>query len=420
MTETTPLDTNPALQNAKKAIPILFLTIFIAMLGLSVLFPVLGPLSRQLGLTETQAGLLSTVYSLLQFVAAPIWGAQSEKFGRKPILIIGLIGFAISFGLFGFVAYLGISKVLTGSALFAVLIATRAIGGLLSSATLPTAQAMIADSTSADNRAASMGIIGAAFGLGIIFGPALGGVLSQWGTLVPIYFSSVLAFVVSGFAAMTLHETYHPEHHVGKVLVSRRELMQGRVLLLLVIGMAYSLASVAMEQTISFYFQDILHVKGLVAVKVTAGALAILGIVGVIVQGGFIRPMIKAVGHIPLIWAGLGIMGLGMIMIAFGHSWLTITLALCLVGVGSGFVSPAISAALSLGVSEHQQGTIAGLSSSASAMGRMLGPIAGTFIYQHITPQATYISSGVVLLLLLGVALITLRPEPNVLAKPQM
>jgi len=123
---------------------VLFLTIFVAMLGLSVLFPIIAPLSRQLGLTETQAGWFSTAYSLMQFVFAPIWGSRSERVGRKPVLQTGLVGFAVSFGLFGLFAVLGLNGVLSGTLLFVLLVASRLLGGVLSSATLPTAQAMMA------------------------------------------------------------------------------------------------------------------------------------------------------------------------------------------------------------------------------------------------------------------------------------
>ncbi|MCD0175959.1 MFS transporter, partial [Deinococcus sp. 14RED07] len=156
----------------------LFFTIFIAMLGLSVLFPIIAPLGRQLGLTETQTGWFSTGYSLMQFVFSPIWGNRSERQGRKPILILGLVGFSISFGLFGLLAELGLQGVLGGTLLFALLVASRLIGGVLSSATLPTAQAMMADLSDKNDRAASLGLIGAAFGLGVVFGPAIGALLS--------------------------------------------------------------------------------------------------------------------------------------------------------------------------------------------------------------------------------------------------
>ncbi len=118
---------------------VLFLTIFVAMLGLSVLFPVIAPLSRQLGLSETQAGWFSTAYSLMQFVFAPLWGGLSERVGRRPVLLLGLVGFSLSFGLFGLFATLGLRGAVGGSLLFGLLVASRLLGGVLSSATLPTA-----------------------------------------------------------------------------------------------------------------------------------------------------------------------------------------------------------------------------------------------------------------------------------------
>ncbi|MDL2344631.1 MFS transporter, partial [Deinococcus sp. MIMF12] len=176
---------------------ILFLTIFVAMLGLSVLFPIIAPLGRELGLSVTQIGWFSTAYSLAQFVFSPIWGSRSERVGRKPVLILGLVGFSLSFGLFGVLAVLGAQGVLAGGVLFGLLVASRVVGGILSSATLPTAQAMMADLSSEKDRAAAMGLIGAAFGLGVVFGPALGAALSGFGLTAPIFFSAGLGLLTA-------------------------------------------------------------------------------------------------------------------------------------------------------------------------------------------------------------------------------
>jgi len=174
MTATSPAPEPDASTKGRTKI-ILFLTIFIAMLGLSVLFPIIGPLGRQLGLTPAQIGWFSTSYSLMQFIFSPIWGNRSEHHGRRPTLLMGLVGFSVSFGLFGLFAQLGMNGGLALGTLFALLVGTRIIGGIFSSATLPTAQAMMADISSEDDRAASMGLIGAALGLGVVFGPAIGG-----------------------------------------------------------------------------------------------------------------------------------------------------------------------------------------------------------------------------------------------------
>lgn len=169
-----------------KPLSLLFLTLFNSILGLSVLFPILGPLARELGLSEVQVGLFSTGYALMQFLLASYWGRRSEVMGRKPILLVGILGFASSFFLFALFAWLGYQQVLSSWGLFAFLLLSRLLGGAFSSATLPTAQAYLADITPREQRTQSFAVLGAAFGLGVIFGPAIGAGLAHFGLLAPV------------------------------------------------------------------------------------------------------------------------------------------------------------------------------------------------------------------------------------------
>lgn len=390
----------------------LFFTIFIAMLGLSVLFPIIAPLGRQLGLTETQTGWFSTGYSLMQFVFSPIWGNRSERHGRKPILILGLVGFSISFGLFGLLAELGLRGVLSGTLLFALLVASRLIGGMLSSATLPTAQAMMADLSDKNDRAASLGLIGAAFGLGVVFGPAIGALLSTVSLTAPIYFSTALGLITALVAWRTLPETRRPGTPKPAAGSRRALLRQGAIPLFLAISALSTLASVGMEQTIGFYVQDTLNLTPEGAARTVGGMLTIFGLVAALVQGGAIRPLSKRLPTTPLVAAGLLIMAAGMFLLPTGQSFWPITLALAVIGIGSAILSPSLSAALSLSVNEDQQGAVAGLNSSALALGRMTGPLIGTGLYQTAGHAAPYLLSGGVLTALLIWTLIA-RPRVN-------
>ncbi|GGJ63543.1 MFS transporter [Deinococcus aquiradiocola] len=388
----------------------LFLTIFVAMLGLSVLFPIIAPLSRQLGLTETQAGWFSTAYSLMQFVFAPIWGSRSERVGRKPVLQTGLVGFAVSFGLFGLFAVLGLNGVLSGTLLFVLLVASRLLGGVLSSATLPTAQAMMADLTGRENRAAAMGLIGAAFGLGVVFGPAIGAALSRLGLVVPVFFSAGLGLLTAVLATLTLRETRQPGQDDPASRRPAWALLRGPLLLILAVSALYTLASVGMEQTIGFYVQDTLHLSPARTATTVGTMLAIFGFLAAAVQGGAIRPLSKKLSASVLIPAGLLVMGAGMLLLPSGVTFWSITGALALVGVGSAILGPSLSAALSLGVDENAQGQVAGLNSSALALGRMTGPLIGTGLYQKVSHGAPYLFSGTVLIVLLVLSLV-LRPN---------
>ncbi|CAM3834331.1 MFS transporter [Deinococcus saxicola] len=396
---------------------ILFFTIFIAMLGLSVLFPILAPLGRQLGLSETQVGWFSTVYSLMQFVFSPIWGSRSERVGRRPVLIMGLIGFSVSFGLFGYFAHLGLQGALAGGVLFGLLLASRVVGGILSSATLPTAQAMMADLSSEKDRAASLGLIGAAFGLGVVFGPALGGLLSTYSLTTPIYFSAALGLVTAAVAYRVLPETRRADS-VPMGQGERRALLTrgGPIPLFLAISALSTLASVGMEQTIGFYVEDTLKLSNADTARTVGSMLAVFGIVAALVQGGAIRPLSKYVQPTVLIWVGLAVMALGMFLLPQMRTYWPITAALAVIGIGSAVLSPTLSASLSLSVHANQQGTVAGLNSSALALGRMTGPLIGTGLYQSVSHGAPYLLSGTVLVLAL---LWMLAARPKVAIKPE-
>ncbi|RJF71438.1 MFS transporter [Deinococcus cavernae] len=394
----------------------LFFTILIAMLGLSVLFPIIAPLARQLGLSETQAGWFSTAYSLMQFIFSPIWGSRSEKLGRKPILIMGLVGFSLSFGLFGLFAHLGLSGALGGSALFALLVIARLIGGMLSSATLPTAQAMMADLTDQNNRAAAMGLIGAAFGLGVVFGPGIGALLSTISLTAPIYFSAGLGLATALVAYFVLPETRRGDHQPAQPGDRRALLGRGAIPLFLAVSALTTLASVGMEQTIGFYVQDTLQLTPAQTARTVGGMLAIFGVVAAAVQGGAIRPLSKKINPPALITAGLIVMGLGMFLLPHTSTYWPITAALAVIGVGSAILSPSLSAALSLSVPGNQQGTVAGLNSSALALGRMTGPLIGTALYQKVSHGSPYLFSAGVLALLLVWTLLA-RPKVNVHAE---
>ncbi|MCS7195023.1 MAG: MFS transporter, partial [Meiothermus sp.] len=233
-----------------RPLSLLFLTLFNSILGLSILFPVLGPLARELGLSELQVGLFSTGYALMQFLLSPYWGRKSEVAGRKPILLVGILGFSASFFLFALFAWLGYKKALSEPVLFALLLLSRLLGGAFSSATLPTAQAYLADITPRENRAQNFAVLGAAFGLGIIFGPAIGAGLAQFGLLTPVVFSAGLALLNAAFVGWALPESHRPE--ARPETTTRLSWRDPRVLPLLAVGLSISLASVAMEQTVAF------------------------------------------------------------------------------------------------------------------------------------------------------------------------
>lgn len=379
---------------------LLFITLFNSIFGLSVLFPVLAPLGRELGLREIQIGMLSTSYALMQFVSSPAWGRRSERVGRKPVLLMGIVGYAVSFFAFAVIAHWALGAKPLPWLTFALLLATRLGGGLFSSATIPTAQAYMADTTGRAQRASGMALLGAAFGLGIIVGPAVGALLSHFGLLVPVYFSASFALLNAVFVALRLPESRAPGSARPEPRLSPTAL---RLWPLLAVGLSVSVASVTMEQTLAFYYQDRLGLGARETARAVGLALVYYGVVAVIAQGFIVRRF-----HwqpLNLVRAGLPIAVVGLVTMVFAQRFLPLTVGLSLQGLGQALALPGVTAALSLGATEDEQGVAAGLSSSAQAFGRMVGPIVGTSLY-GLRPEYPYVFSAgllaVVILFVLG------------------
>ena len=276
-----------------------------------------------------------------------------------------------------------------------LLLLSRAIGGTFSSATLPTAQAYVADTTGRADRTAGMAMIGAAFGLGIIFGPAIGAGLATFSLLAPVYFSAGLAVLNALFIAFRLQE---PARHVRSTPPELGPVAM-KVWPLLCVGVTLSLASVAMEQTIGFYFQDRLRLSSRGTAQAVGIALVSYGIVAVLAQGVIVRKFKWT--PLRLLLRGVPCALVGFIGLILAHRLVGLTAALTLQGFGQGLAMPGVTSAASLGVSEDEQGAVAGLNGSAQALGRLLGPVAGTALYE-LRPEFPYAFSAILLFLVLG------------------
>jgi len=367
---------------------------------LSVLFPILAPLGRELGLSELQVGSLSASYALMQVLVSPSWGRFSERIGRKRVLLMGVLGFGLSFLGFALLADWGARAHWPTPVLFAALLATRLLGGAFSSATLPTAQAYMADMTGRSDRTAGMAMIGAAFGLGVIFGPLIGAAFSLVSLLAAVYFSASVAFLNFAFIWFFLPES---KRLVGAEPPKATAHVARLVWPLLAVGFTLSLASVAMEQTISFYYQDRLQLSNHETPRSVGMALGVYGLVAVFTQGFLVRRYKWS--PLRLMTIGIPVALLGYVLLVFAHRFGMLTLALAAQAFGQSLAVPGVTAGMSLGVSEDDQGVVAGLNSSALGFGRMLGPLAGTGLYEFRAEYPYVLSSAllvVVLLVVLG------------------
>ena len=377
---------------SRSPLTIIFITIFIDLLGFGLVLPALPFYAESYGASPLMVGLLSMSYSLAQFIFAPLWGRISDRVGRRPIILLSLAGSAAAFLIFGLAQSL------------ALLFVARSLAGILSSASLPTAQAYIADVTTPENRAKGMGLIGAAFGLGFIFGPAMGGLLTKYGYGFPAIVAACMAGANWIWAYFALPESLHyskrklnPHYlspsHIKDVVGNKR------LAFLLVIFFLHVFAFSNMESTFALFNE---HRIGMDAFGVGA-LLAEVGIIAAVVQGLLIGKLTKLFGEVNLSIFGIFTMALGLLMTTMADTVHAMIMIVPLYALGSALTNPTMSALISKSVSDTKQGLTMGITQGLGAMGRVLGPLAGTGLFQAFSPAAPY-HFGAVLLAIAGVA----------------
>lgn len=366
--------------NNKKALPILFAIMFLVMVGFGIIIPVLPFYAEEIGASPLQLGLLMGVYSVMQLLFAPMWGRISDRIGRKPVIMIGIAGLALSFFL------MAVSSQLW------MLFAARMIGGILSSANMPTVMAYVADITSEEDRGKGMGIIGAAVGLGFIFGPAIGGVFSKESLSTPFYIagaSSVLTFILVLFM---LKESLAPELRQGHLKKGKSILsaFKGPSSILFILQWFVSLSLSGLEATFAYFGAE----KAGLGTTSLGYIFMIMGLAGAIVQGGLVGRLTKKLGEGFVIQLGIVISALGFGLILLIDSFLTAAVFLTVFGIGNGFIRPSVSSLLTK-TSAAGHGSTTGLLSSFDSLGRVIGPPMGGWLFS-VSMGLPYLS-GIIL-----------------------
>lgn len=391
---------------AKSPLAIIFLTIFIDMVGFGIVIPVL-PLyaeGSRFGATELQLGALVGIYSLCQLIASPLFGKVSDRIGRKPVLLFSVICTAIGFAIMGAAQTLWM--------LFLARIIDGASGGNIS-----TAQACIADVTPPEERSKAMGLIGAAFGLGFIIGPALGGILSTKVSLAaPFYFAAGLALLNALFIAVRLPETHGPEHRLQKhERASLGEVFAGGRAALIGMILAAYLASIAGFSMMTTLFALFNEKRFRYDAAHTGYLLAYVGLVGVFVQGGLIRRLLKRPVEKQLAIAGSAILAVSLYFLPLTSSLGSLLLVCAGIALGNGFVTPTLNGLASRHADRRAQGRTLGLMQSAGSLGRFAGPLLATWLLQF-DPSGAYARTPFwtsAAILLLAMALILGVHEPK-------
>ncbi|HUO04063.1 MAG TPA: MFS transporter [Candidatus Binataceae bacterium] len=374
---------------------ILFLTVFIDLLGFGIVIPFLPMFAKNLGVGAFGVGLIMAIYSLMQLIVAPVLGRISDRVGRKPVIMLGLLGSSAGYAIYGF----------AGS--FVALLASRALHGACAG-TISTAQAYVADTTDDKNRARGMGMIGAAFGLGFVLGPALGGLLGQWGLRTPVFFAAGLTLGNFVFAGIRLPESHHPDKSqplerggiIEPLLALPRELTRHRLTRLFGIAFLVTSAIAALETTFALTAAAV-YGYGAVGVGMT---LAFAGVVQAVTQGYLLGKVVKRVGEQSLVKWGALALAVGLAPLGTLASPFAMLALMAILSLGYGLASPSIASLISRNTAGHLQGEVLGVNQSAMSLARICGPIMGGLLYQAIGPAAPYISGAAIAVVALAMA----------------
>lgn len=371
---------------------IIFLIIFINMLGFGIILPLLPYYVESLGAGAMTIGLVSAAYSFFQLLSAPVLGELSDKIGRRPVLLFSIGGTAVSFLL------LGVANSLP------LLFLSRIIDGL-SGGNISTAQAYIADITTKENRTQGMGMMMAAFSLGFIIGPAFGGLLSVYGYALPAFLAGMIALIATILTYFFLPETIKKEtpaviQKQKKVtFFSLRDfydaLTHPEVGLFLTISFLMMLAFSLMQGTFALFTEHALHLTA----SDNGIIFAYLGIVGVVIQIFLLKRFLKWLPERPATLVAIIFMAFSFVLMAFSSNWWLLIIAVTFLAVGSSISGPVLAGLISKKTPDSEQGNIAGMNQSIGSVARLVGPVFGAFIYSQVNPEAPYLLAAVLLIL---------------------
>jgi DHA1 family tetracycline resistance protein-like MFS transporter len=359
---------------------VIFTTVFIDLLGFGIVIPVLPFYAEgtHFNATPRTVGFLFASYSIMQLIFSPVLGRLSDKYGRRPVLFISIIGTGIGFLILGFATTLW------------MLFLGRILDGI-SGGNISTAQAYIADITTKEDRAKGMGLLGAAFGLGFIFGPAIGGILSRWGVHVPFLFAAGLCFANAALLYFTLPETVTPDHPARVSAAGGRgfsqlidSLKQPRLGFVITIYFLFVVAFSIMTTSFSLYTMfrfgyDAQH---------NGYLFAYVGLIAVIIQGVLIGRLVKRFGELPLVIVGALFFAGSLFAVPFVGPNRGGLLALLIGGgifsLGNSLATPALNSLASRSVGPAEQGLVMGVTQSAGSLARAVGPtLAALLIHSH-------------------------------------
>lgn len=358
---------------------IIFLTIFVNLVGFGIIVPLLPFYAERFNASPLTIGLLFAIFSLCQLFASPVLGDLSDRYGRRPILIFSLAGTVVSF------------VMLALAQSIAMLFLARIVDGL-SGGNISTARAYVADVTEPKDRARAYGLIGAAFGLGFICGPALSAVLAHVSYTAPIWAAAAITLVATVMAWLWLPETAHRTHAGTGMPFRNLQAILGRPGLrrILAIDFVYWFAFAVFQTTFALFAAR----RFGFGVSQTGYFFAAFGVLGAIVQGGMIRRVVERLGDKRTFLAGLLFGAVGLTAATLTHSVPMFAVSLVPLAFGIGFGHPTMASLVSRAARGDEQGRVQGAASAMESLGRTLGPVWGNASLQRYGESTPYLSAA--------------------------
>jgi multidrug resistance protein len=355
-----------AVKPSSSPLAVLFLTVFLDLLGFGMVIPILQLYGKRFDASDVQTGFLLAIYSIMQLIFSPIWGRLSDRAGRRPILLLSILGSCGS--------QLGFAFAPT----YTWLVIARGFAGVCG-ANVTAAQAYIADVTDAKSRAAGMGLLGAAFGLGFVFGPAIGSLLAHWSPRLPFLVAGALAGCNFVLAFLILGEPRPREQRSQARTLTWPGLVRAvttpRLLVLLVLFFIVTFGFANLEGTFPLYLDRQFHYTQ----RQIGLMFTYIGVLMIVVQGWLVRRLVPRFGERRLVIAGTLLMALGFYLQYTAAEPILLYVAVAIVAVGNGLNTPSLSSLISRSASGDEQGGVLGVSQALGALARIAGPIVGTF-----------------------------------------
>jgi multidrug resistance protein len=361
--------------------------------------------------TEWQIGLLLASYSFMQFLASPVLGWLSDRYGRKPVLLCSLIGSATGYIL------------MAGATSLTLLFLARILAGA-AGASVGTASAYIADITPPENRSKRIGLIGAAFGIGFVLGPAIGGLLSQWSVIAPFWFAAVLSISNAVLMWIVLPEPDRRAARQRGPADLKQTFEQAGSWRLGIVTITYFIA-IAGFAIVTVIYPQVSHRRFELSQSQISFIFVMFGLIGAAIQGGGIGRLVKRFGDVNLAIAGYAIMAISMMMMPLAGSVPLFLLFTAGLAVGNSLSQPTVNAIASKGASAALQGRVLGIVQSAGSLGRVFGPVLAGFLlagdHQRRSVQygnTPFLAGGIIMAIAFGLATTLRRPAPTKVIAP--